>query len=361
MSNRTHRLRHVRKAAVPGALSLAAVLMFPMAASAHTPQPAPHAPAAAAATTQLPPVVQGVGHAIHPEGVTWDPTRNAFLIGSLRYGTVSAVGADGIPHTLVSDPSLIATGGIRVDAARNRLLATYGDVYAGPNALLSVGSTPETRGRYGGLAVFNLKTGVLEKRIELSQAPGLHLANDLALDAKGNAYVTDSFSGTIFKVTPSGHASTFLQDKALDAGKDENGLPNVGVNGIVVDPAGFIIVVRYDTGQLFRVPLNEPKKFTEVALKERPVGADGMALGADGTLYAATNTIRSTGVDALFKLRSDDGWKSAGVVSKTSSPEAAPTTVAITPSGNYVLSSNVNILFGSGGTQTRDGFVLRKF
>ena len=67
----------------------------------------------------LPAIVQGSGHAIHPEGVTWDPTRNAFLIGSIRYGTVSVVGADGIPHTLVDDPYLIATGGVRVDVARD--------------------------------------------------------------------------------------------------------------------------------------------------------------------------------------------------------------------------------------------------
>ncbi|MFF4156685.1 hypothetical protein [Streptomyces sp. NPDC001678] len=358
MSSRLRTRRRITAAAV---LASAAALLLPMSASAHAEQSGPAPRAVADTAAPLPAVVQGEGRAIHPEGVTWDPTRNAFLIGSLRYGTISAVGADGIPHTLVDDPRLIATGGIRVDAAHNRILATYGDVYAGPNALLSVGSTPQTRGRYVGLAIINLSTGAVEKLVDLGQGPGLHLANDLALDAKGNAYVTDSFTGTIFKVTPSGTASTFLQDSALDAGHDANGVPNVGVNGIVYDPAGFLIVVRYDNGSLFRIPVHRPKDFQEIRLDAPIPGADGMALGADGTLYAATNTIKANSTDALVKLRSEDGWRSARTVSKVASPEAAPTTVALTPSGDYVLSANDNILFNSGGSQTRDGFVLRRF
>ncbi|MGW6685987.1 SMP-30/gluconolactonase/LRE family protein [Streptomyces sp. NPDC054961] len=351
--------RRFRKAAAPGLLALvtAAALLAPIATTAAAER---QSTPAASATAALPALIQGPGEAIHPEGFTWDPTRRAFLIGSLRHGTISVVGADGIPHTLVSDPSLIATGGIRVDATRNRLLATYGDVYAGPNALLSDGSTPETRGRYGGVAIFNLTTGALEKRVELSQSPGLHLANDLALDPQGNAYATDSFTGTIFKVTPAGTASVLLKDPALDAGY-QDGLPNVGVNGILYHPSGALIVVRYDSGALFRIPLDNPSNFREISLTERIPGADGIALGSDGTLYAATNTIRSNGIDGLFKLRSSDGWRSAGIVSKTVSPEAAPTTVTLTPSGAYVLSSNVHILFGSGGAQTRDGFALRRF
>ncbi|MGZ3116047.1 SMP-30/gluconolactonase/LRE family protein [Streptomyces sp. H62] len=343
-----------------GALALTTALTLALGPLAQAAEPAPPSPRDTPAAA-LPEIVRGTGHAVHPEGFAWDPTRNAFLIGSLRYGTISVVGADGTPRTLVDDPSLVATGGIRVDPARNRLLATYGDVYAGPDALLSVGSTPETRGRYAGLAIFDLTTGALEKRVDLGRAAGLHLANDLVLDPAGNAYVTDSFTGEIFKVTPSGTASVFADDPRLDAGQDSSGLPNVGVNGIVYDPAGFLITVRYDTGQLFRIPLRHPGRVTEVRMDRRIPGTDGMALGKDGTLYAATNTIRSTGVDALFKLRSDDGWRSARVVSEQASPEAAPTTMALTPSGDYVLSSNVDVLFQSGGTQTRDGFVLRRY
>ncbi|GHH24904.1 SMP-30/gluconolactonase/LRE family protein [Streptomyces rubradiris] len=345
--------------AASGVLAVAAAVTLSLAPAAQSAEPLPSR--STAPVSAFPEVIQGVGHAIHPEGFAWDPTRNAFLVGSLRYGTISVVGADGIPHTLVDDPSLIATGGIRVDPARNRLLATYGDVYAGPNALLSVGSSPQTRGHYAGVAIFDLTTGALKKRVDLSQSPGLHLANDLVLDPAGNAYVTDSFTGRIFKVTPSGTASTFAYDEKIDAGYDSTGMPNVGVNGIVYHPAGFLITVRYDTGQLFRIPLNEPGAVTEIKLDRRIPGTDGMALGTDGTLYAATNTIRSNGVDALMKLRSDDCWKSARVVSEQASPEVAPTTMALTPFGDYVLSSNVNVLFQSGGTETRDGFVLRRY
>lgn len=356
----TRRIRRLHRALVPAALALATLLMPSTAVAGPL---TPHTAGAGAATahTALPDLITGSGQAIHPEGVVWDPTRSAFLIGSIRYGTVSVVGGDGTPRTLIDDPELIATGGIRVDVPRNRLLVTYDDVYAGPDALLSVGSTPETRGRHAGLAVYDLRTGKLKRRIDLGAAPGLHLANDIALDPRGNAYVTDSFSGHIFKVTPEGRASTFLYDPALDAGADENGLPNVGVNGIVYHPDGYLLVVRYDTGALFRVPLDRPDDVREVDLEQRIPGADGMALASDGTLWAATNTIRSDGIDGVFRLASDDGWNTGRTVSVQESPEAAPTTVAVTPSGDYVLSSNLNVLFGSGGAQTRDGFVLRRY
>jgi len=129
----------------------------------------------------------------------------------------------------------------------------------------------------------------------------------------------------------------------------------------VYHPDGYLLVVRYDTGALFRVPLDRPDDVREVDLEQRIPGADGMALASDGTLWAATNTIRSDGIDGVFRLASDDGWNTGRTVSVQESPEAAPTTVAVTPSGDYVLSSNLNVLFGSGGAQTRDGFVLRRY
>ncbi|UUU22364.1 SMP-30/gluconolactonase/LRE family protein [Streptomyces sp. DSM 40750] len=353
--------RRPRRTVVPGVLALTAALMLPTTATAQAGTgPAGTSASSAEETAPLPALIEGSGAAIHPEGVAWDPTRSAFLIGSIRYGTVSVVRADGVPRTLIDDPELIATGAIRVDVARNRLLVTYDDVYAGPGALLSVGSTAETAGRHAGLAIYDLRTGRLQKRIDLGEAPGWHLANDIALDPAGNAYVTDSFSGHIFKVTPSGAKSTFLYAPALDAGITDN-LPNVGLNGIVYHPDGYLLAVRYDTGAIFRIPLDHPDRFSEVTLQDHVPGADGMALTADGTLYAATNTIRSNGIDGLFRLRSADGWKTAYTVSKEASPEAAPTTVAVTPYGDYVLSSNLNVLFGSGGTQTRDGLVLRRY
>jgi hypothetical protein len=48
-----------------------------------------------------PAVVDGTAPALHPEGVAWDPGRRAFLVGSVRHGTISVVGPGGRVTTLV--------------------------------------------------------------------------------------------------------------------------------------------------------------------------------------------------------------------------------------------------------------------
>lgn len=307
----------------------------------------------------LPALIRGSGTALHPEGVGWDPSRGAFLVGSLRYGSVSVVEPDGRAWPLVHDDRLIATGGLRADVARNRLLVTFDDVYAGPGGLLSEGSTEQTAGRHAGLGIFRLDDGKPVHLVDLGRLPGLHLANDLAIDDTGTAYVTDSFSPSIFRVTPDGEASVFVQDDAFDA-PITDGLPEVGLNGIVHHPDGYLLTVRYDTGTLLRVPLEGSPEPVEVELDRPPVGADGIALRADGDLVVATNTIRSTGIDGVFLLRSKDGWRSAETVRSTPWPDPSPTTIAVTPYGDYVLSSNLLVLFRSGGKDTTDGFTLRR-
>ncbi|GAA2777138.1 hypothetical protein [Saccharopolyspora taberi] len=308
---------------------------------------------------EFPDVIRGTDRALHPEGVAWDPSRSAFLVGSLRYGTVSVVTPDGATSTLVKHENLIATGGIRADVERNRLLVTYDDVYAGPGGLLSAGSTPETAGRHAGLGIFELDSGKLVQLVDLGWHSGLHLANDLALDADGNAYVTDSFAPTLFRVDPAGNASVFLEDDAFDA-PTTDGLPEVGLNGIAYHPDGYLLTVRYDTGELLRVPLDGTPRATKVDLDTPVIGADGIALRPDGDLVVATNTIRSAGYDGAFLLRSEDGWKSATAVRDERWPDASPTTIAVTPHGDYILSSSLQVLFWSGGQETSDGFVLRR-
>lgn len=346
-------VRRSALALVP-ALALSTLLLSPAASA----RPADRAEAAC---LTLPAVVQGQGQGISPETASWDPSRQQFLIGSIRHGTVSVVGADGVPHTLVDDPNLVATGDVEADVPRNRLLVTYDDVYDGPGALLSDRSTPQTVGRHAGLGIYDLRTGALQRRVDLGTGPGFHLANAIAVDPAGNVYVTDSFNGTIYKVTPDGQASTFLQSPVLDAGSDADGIPYVGLNGIQYHAGGYLLVARYDIGAIYRVPLDRPEEFTRVSLPEPVTGSDNITLDGHDHLFVQTNTIRSSGVDGVFELASDDDWHSARLVRKQLWDGAAPTSMAVTPAGNYVLNSNLDVIFHTGGGQVADGFTLRRF
>src|SRR4051812_41151603 len=87
--------------------------------------------AGTAAATRPPATITGHAAAVHPEGVAWDPSRQAFLVGSARHGTVSVVRPDGRVSTLVSDPRMVSTFGLRVDVARHRLLVAFADIGVG--------------------------------------------------------------------------------------------------------------------------------------------------------------------------------------------------------------------------------------
>ena len=144
--------------------------------------------APAQATHGLPDVLRPAATNQFPEGVAWDPTRRALLVGSV--GTparISAVGRDGVARTVVSDPDLPAFLGLKVDPARGRILAVYSAVgVPGPT----------------GLAVYDLATGERERLVALPGAP-----NDVTLDRHGTAYVSDT-TGSVHRVGVDGRAST---------------------------------------------------------------------------------------------------------------------------------------------------------
>ncbi|WP_250010014.1 SMP-30/gluconolactonase/LRE family protein, partial [Actinoplanes sp. M2I2] len=135
---------------------------------------------------------------LYPEGVAWDQTRNTFLVSSSRHGTVSVVRPDNTVRTLIDDRRAIASYGLTVDAARNRLLVTYADIGT------AVRSTPATTGQQSALGIYDLRTGKPLHLVDLALGTGPHAANDVAVDRNGNAYVTDTFGGTVFKIDTAG-------------------------------------------------------------------------------------------------------------------------------------------------------------
>lgn len=303
------------------------------------------APAAQATPGDLPAVITGSAPRLHPEGIAWDPLRRAFLLASVRHGTVSVVRPDGAVRTLASDPRMISVFGVHVDAPRGRVLVAYGDHGNGAR------STPATTGRSSGVGIFDLRTGRLRHLVDLAIGPGKHAANDLALDPAGNAYVTDPLSDTLYKIDVHGRASVLLRDPRLSSA-------GIGMNGIVWHPRGHLLAVNYASGQLWRIPLHRPETLTEVQLPEPLIGGDGMDLRPDGSLAVVTNKLAAPGRTAVRVLRSTDHWRTAQVTQRTepwADPE--PTTIARTPHGSYVLDGRLGALLSGAFADT---FTLRR-
>ena len=313
------------------------------------------APARASARTSAgpsarPSVVHGSAPALHPEGVTWDPARGAFLVGSVRHGTISVVRWDGTVRTLVDDGVMVSTLAVHVDPVRGRVLATYQDPGVGTR------SSGATMYRQSGLGVFDLATGAVLHRVDLSAVPGsaagVHGANDFALDTSGNAYVTDIVSGEIHRVDPAAGRATLLLGRPDLLGRD-----GVGPNGVVWHPGGFLLVVRYDTGALLRIPVHAPGRISEVRLDEPVVGGDGLALRPDGSLAVVINRLASTATPGVAILRSEDNWSSARTVTRSAPwPDPDPTTAVATAHGTYVIEGRLAGLFA--GTLD-DTFTIR--
>jgi hypothetical protein len=304
-------------------LSLVALAAFALAACVRSPA-LKFALGAPAITVQHP--------ALYPETIEYDAQRNKFLLGSFREGAVYRLEPDGSVSGLIDDPRLCSVLGIAVDSARGRLWVVSSDLGAslkpsagGPKSVAQLGS-------------YDLTTGESLHYVDLAPlAPGPHLANGIALDAAGNVYITDSFSSSIYKVDAQGKASLFLQS-ARFAGE------GINLNGVVVHPDGYLLVIKKSDGALFKVPLADPQRFTQVRLERQLVGGDGLTLVADKELVVIANQTPQLSANAAYAVASDDGWKSARLRAVQKLGEAYPTTAVLKGGQIYVVSSELNVL-----------------
>ncbi|WP_432157466.1 SMP-30/gluconolactonase/LRE family protein [Streptomyces sp. bgisy153] len=340
------------RAAVASAAVLATIAPIGLPASAAVAQPSSSHSHSAAGWWRGPQVIDSRAADVYPEGIAWDPTRRAFVVGSALRGDLSVIGMDGTVTQLAPSIGMVSTLGVRVDTARNRIIVAYSDFWI--RQRLDVGDQPPT----SGVAIFALDTGELRRTIDVAGGRERTFANDLTYDDQGNVYVTDSVSDTVQRIDPHGNVTPLVTDPRFAA-------DIVGLNGVVWHPRGYLLALRYDTGVMYRIDPKAPahRRVTEVRLPRPLVGTDGLGLRRDGSLIVVTNSIGEAvgapgGVDAVTVLDSRDGWRSATVRSRTEPwPTGGPTTVALTPYGDYVLSGQVGEVLAG---RTSDRITLRR-
>ncbi|MBD0691230.1 hypothetical protein [Streptomyces sp. CBMA123] len=309
-------------------------------------------PAAAAAHCPAPAVINGHAPTLVPESAVWDQGHHRFLVGSLRHGTVSAVGLDGSVRTLIDDPgTLIEIAGLRIDQAHRRILVTNLDNGVGER------SGPATLGKVAGIGAYDLDTGRRLSYTDLAAVAGdggSHLANDIAVAPDGTAYVTDSFAPVVYRVDPDGTGSVLLRDDRLTPAPGAYGL-----NGIVYRD-GRLVLGKWDDGTLWQLPLRDPSALRRVEIADGGalLHLDGIFARPDGTLAGVTNAFFGTGRDAEVELRSDDHWHTARLTAVHPSADATPTAVTTGPGGAlYQLSGG---LADANAGHPGDTFTLRR-
>jgi len=246
---------------------------------------------------------------LQPEGIVWDADGERFLVGSLLDGAVGAVDDEGVYSPLFTDESFVATTGLHI---------ADGKLYVANTSPLAF--IPGMAG-LAGLVVYDLEADEVVLSVDLTDVfdgEGARFANDVTVDADGNAYLTDSFQPVIYKITPDGETSVFVESDLL-------GAPFLGLNGIDYHPDGFLLAAVSGTQMLIRIPLDDPESLAAVEW-DIPSAIDGMALAEDGTLYAVSRLeVDDAQIQAVTTYTSEDGWLTATLVNRVETTGAATT------------------------------------
>lgn len=223
-------------------------------------------------------VRQGViflpGDRFFPEGITV-AADGAFYVGSMEQGLIVRVppGArEAEPFIRAGANGLISVLGLYVDHSRNLLWACssdYGNVKLSGTAAV-------------GVKAFDLRSGAARGSYDF---PGGGFANDLTIDARGNLYVTDSWSPRILRLAAGGLAlETWINDPQL-------GIEQWSLNGIDFDEdREAIYTVNQRTGELFRIVIEPDGSAGTVTLisTSRPLRRpDGLKVIGRDTLATA--------------------------------------------------------------------------
>ena len=284
----------------------------------------------------------------YPEGIAYAPSLGQFLVTSLTQGKVGTVSVTGQYADLFTDPQLISTQGVKV---------LNGNVYV-CNAAQSVASktTPQATGKTAGLFIYSLTTRQFVRKTDLAALlPGApHLANDVALDAQGVAYATDSFSPVVYRVAADGTPTVLVNNPVL-------GVPagQFGLNGIVFHPGNYLIVVKSATGQLYKIDLGNNNAITEITGFAPLTGGDGMVL-IDNDLYVVNKQSQVT------QLRGANNWATAAVVKTDAVGYVQATTNTVVNGQVYTLNACIGEVgaaaaSGNPASLTSSGYSIERF
>ena len=214
------------------------------------------------------------GDRFFPEGITV-AADGTFYAGSMEEGIIVRVppGAKAAePFIEAGANGLVSVLGLYVDRARDLLWACSSDY---GNAKLS-GTAPV------GLKAFDLSTGAARGSYDF---PGGGFANDLTIDARGNLYVTDSWTPRILRLAAGGSTlEEWINDPQL-------GPEQWSLNGIDIDEdGGAIYTVNQRASELFRItiePDGSAGKVTHIQTSRPLRRPDGLKMIGPKTLAAS--------------------------------------------------------------------------
>jgi sugar lactone lactonase YvrE len=171
------------------------------------------------------------------------------------------------------------------------------------------------------------------------------LPNDIAFDAAGNLYLTDSFQATIWRIAPGGGLpQIWFQDSRLDTPFGANGLrlsPDNTKIYFAVTADGVGPMGNFLGGKIYTLPLvNSPSAGDlQTFFQYNGEAPDGIAFGKSGKLYVALAAPFNSGISILAA----DGTEAGRLTNPIGSPifpYDSPANVAFGKQGSLLVTNH---------------------
>jgi len=204
-------------------------------------------------------------HDFYPENIAFDPLSEDHFLGSMGQSRILRIHPDGSYEDFVSgmEPVLQTTVGVKVDAPRRHLwvctgrYTLFGGVAEGPSRT--------------GVLLFDVDRGVLIRSWMVDQPGPAYIFNDLALADDGDAYVTTTLMGRVYRISPDSDEMELMVDQ-----------PDTQTNGITMGPQGRYLFFTLGS-TIARLDLQSGERIALLIPGDAGAGTDGMYF-VDGAL-----------------------------------------------------------------------------
>lgn len=251
----------------------------------------------------------------YPNGIA-RASDGTLYVGSVTSGRILRINPQGKSETFfVGSDEIFAATSLRLDERRGILWGTSPDFLGVP------GANGETIRRPHRIFAIDSRTG---KVLRVTLMPDGGFGNDMALDADGGVYLTDSSRPRIYYLAP---GATQLQIWAEDT---RWATKEIGLSGIARRPDGVMVVGLFSGGELFKVVQESQGrvKVEAIPLARKLENPDGMQFAPDGRLLVTEGAIAPKG-RAQSAIASGNGrLLRIDVVSPATKPKAVETIAA---------------------------------
>ncbi|SOU87816.1 SMP-30/gluconolactonase/LRE family protein [Tenacibaculum dicentrarchi] len=295
--------------------------------------------------SDFPDVVSIKEEGLFPESFDFDETSGQFIVGSFRKGEIGKVNPQTGEYKVFikgDDRDLHAVTGVFTDEKRNRLIVATTDIEG------AIKTTPNYKGDWNRIIIYNLKTGKQQKVINYRLDIGgwfksiSAFPNDIAVDDDGNIFITNSIGTmSIYKIDKDLKASIYAKIP------NDNVIDGFGLNGIVYhSKTKQLIVSRTNAGKIYSIR-NVNGKPTTLALNYNNVeGVDGLEIDNEGNLVMVINGQSKVIVARIDVVSPSDAISIVRKKEYATELGVFPTSVvSVKNKGTFVLYSNLPLFF----------------